>query len=177
MMALRDPRAYEESFDLAELARRIDNLVRTGTVASIDARAYRVRVAYDTDEAGQPILTAPIPWLTARAGDDRTWWAPDVGEQVVLLSPSGDLPQAIAMPALFRDAHPAPSDNPEIRRTRHEDGAVFEYDRESHRCSIALPEDGELLVAIGESRLRVRKDEVWVQAGDGTDPIRLNENG
>lgn len=90
-----------------------------------------------------------------RAGPDRTWWAPEVGEQVVLLCPSGELTQALAVPALYSDAHPAPSDDVDKRVVRHADGALFEYDRAAHRCSVTLPAAGELLVTVGAASLSI----------------------
>lgn len=144
---LYDRRRMEEALDLVELARRLANVVRAGTVAELDGD--RVRVRYDTDEAGAPILTAPIPWLTYRAGPDRSWWAPEVGEQVVLLAPSGELTQAFALPALYSDAHPAPASDPDKHVVRHSDGALFQYDRESHEYRIALPAGSRVRISAG----------------------------
>lgn len=134
-----DRRRMEGALDLAEIARRLANVVRTGTVAEVDLDAYRLRARYDTDAAGGAVLTAPIPWVVARAGGDRTWWAPEVGEEVVLLSPSGELTEAIALPAFYSSAHPAPSTEADKRVTRHSDAALFEYDRAAHRYLIQLP--------------------------------------
>ena len=144
-----DRRRNEEALDLVELARRLANVVRAGTVAELDAGGYRVRVRYDTDEKGAAILTAPIPWAVARAGPDRTWWAPEVGEQVLLLAPSGELTQAIALPALYSDAHAAPETDPEKSVARHADGALFQYDRESHEYRIALPAGSRVRISAG----------------------------
>lgn len=58
---MHDRRRLEEGFDLAELARRLANVVRVGVVAELDADARRIRVRYDTDDEGAPILSAPIP--------------------------------------------------------------------------------------------------------------------
>ena len=157
---LHDRRRYEESFEIAELARRLANVVRAGVVAEVDTDTQRLRARYDRDEEGAPILSAWIPWVTLRAGPDRTWWAPGVGEQVVLLSPSGELTQALALPALYSDTHPAPSADADKRVAKHSDGAVFEYDRAAHRYSITLPDDGEVLVTIGDTTLTVNADKI-----------------
>ncbi len=162
------PRHVDEGFELLELARRLANVVREGTVAELDAENYRVRVAYDTDEDGQPILTAPIPWLTARAGPDSTWWAPEEGEQVVLLAPSGELTQAMALPALYSDERPAPADTADKRVSRHSDGAVFEYDRENHRWRVTLPDDGEIVMTINNTRLTLEADGMTLVTPSGT---------
>ena len=161
-----DRRRDDEAFNLVELARRLANVVREGTVAEVDPAGYRVRVRYDTDDAGQPVLTAPIPWLTGRAGPDRDWWAPEEGEEVVLLAPSGELTQALALPALYSDAMPAPSDDPDKRVTRHSDGAVFEYDRAAHRWTVTIPEDGEIVFRIGSTVLRLDRNRIKGDAAE-----------
>ena len=69
-----------------------------------------MRVAYDVDAAGEPIVTAWLPWLTARAGTVLTWSAPSLGEQVLLLAPTGDLAQAFVLPAVYRIPLEPPTD-------------------------------------------------------------------
>lgn len=165
---MQDRRLDDEAFNLVELARRLANVVREGTVAAVDPANYRVRVQYDTDEAGEPVLTAPIPWMVTRAGPDREWWAPEVGEQVVLLAPSGELTQALALPALYSDAMPAPSDDPDKRVQRYSDGAVFEYDRDAHRYKVTLPAAGEMVVSIGGSTWKLESDGMTLVTPSGT---------
>ena len=150
-----DERRSERQFDLADIARRLANVIRAGVVAEVDVDRVRVRVRYDRDAEGNPILSAWLPWITQRAGAARTWWAPDVGEQVVILAPGGELNQGFVLPALNQDARPAPESDPDKRVAVHEDGARFEYDREAHRYSITLPDDGEFLVTIGGTTLRM----------------------
>ena len=169
-----DPRRLEEGFELADMARRLRNVVRAGTVDEVDLDAARMRVCYDRDDDDAPICTAWIPWIAARAGGDRTWWAPDVGEQVVLLSPSGELTQAIALPALYQSAHPAPDDSPDAHVERYDDGALFTYDRSTHRYSVTLPDDGEMLVTIGDSFLRINAQTIVGHANARAGEVRWN---
>ena len=94
---------------LADLARRLENLIRIVTIAHVDvadAAAPRVRVQ-DGD-----LLTGWLPFGALRAGTARVWSAPTVGEQVLLLSPSGELASAVVFGSLFCSATPAPSTNP-----------------------------------------------------------------
>lgn len=108
---------------VAELERRISNLLRIGTIEQIDTAAARVRV-----RSGD-ILTAWLPWLTQRAGQDLTWWAPDIGEQVLVLSPGGELAAGLVLPSLYQSANPAPGDNQDKQITQYKDGTKIEYDR------------------------------------------------
>ena len=65
---------------IQELARAIRNMIRTGIVVETDLEAGRCRV-----QTGG-IYTDWLQWLTHRAGRSRTWWAPSVGEQVMILA-------------------------------------------------------------------------------------------
>ncbi|MDD3652315.1 phage baseplate assembly protein V [Immundisolibacter sp.] len=129
---------------LIELRRRLDNIVRVGTVAAIDHATARVRV-----QTGN-LLTGWLPWSTGRAGTTRTWDPPTVGEQVTLLSPSGEPAAAIVLPAIYRDAHPAPSDAESVHLTTYPDGASIQYDHAAHLYRIALPDGASVeIVATG----------------------------
>jgi len=124
-----------ERMDLfpAEQARRGNNGLLIGTIAEVDTDKARVRV--QTGES----LTGWLPWLTARAGGERTWSAPDVGEQVLLGTPDGDLARAVVLGALFQSAHPAPANSADIHRFVFADGAYIEYDTATHRLKARIP--------------------------------------
>ncbi|MCA7001645.1 phage baseplate assembly protein V [Dickeya solani] len=113
-----------------ELQRLIQNLIRVGVVAEVDLTRPGCRV-----KTGG-LTTDWLPWLIARAGAERTWSAPSVGEQVLLLSIGGELSTAFVLPAIFSDAHPAPSDSADARVVVFPDGARFEYE----------PASGQLLI-------------------------------
>ena len=128
-----------------DVRRRVDNLLRLGVVAAVDLDRARVRVRYaGSDDA--PALTGWVPWMTPRAGDARTWWAPSVGEQVVLASPSGELAAAVVLGSLFQIEHPPPSNEAHVRRTVYADGAVVEYDAEAHALRATLPAGGTVVI-------------------------------
>ena len=91
-----------DDFEITELNRRLANLIRLGKVEEIDLAAARVKV-----RIGE-LLTAPLPWLTQKAGADKSWWAPEVGEQIVVFSPSGDPAQGVVLGAIFQQAFPPP---------------------------------------------------------------------
>ncbi|UMT46983.1 hypothetical protein AOY90_15755 [Escherichia coli] len=42
-----------------------------------------------------------LQWLTHRAGRSRTWWAPSVGEQVLILAVGGELDTAFVLPGFI----------------------------------------------------------------------------
>ncbi|WP_163372873.1 phage baseplate assembly protein V [Endozoicomonas acroporae] len=124
------------SFRLSDLERRVAGLINVGRVADLDEQAARVRV-----EFGE-ILTDWLPWLTTRAGFDRSWWAPEVGEQVLILAPSGELAQAVVLPAIYRDSHPAPVHSADLALLVFSDGTTIQYDRGKHALTAHLPAGG-----------------------------------
>ena len=135
--------------DMTDAERRLSNVVMLGQVAELDAKKGRVRV-----QAG-PILTAWLPFATVRAGPDRTWHAPEPGEQVVLVAPGGDLNQAVVVGSLYREAYPPPADNADISRTLYKDGAVMEYDRELHHWHLSVPSGGKIVMEVGPSKIEM----------------------
>ncbi|WP_337263327.1 MULTISPECIES: phage baseplate assembly protein V [unclassified Serratia (in: enterobacteria)] len=108
--------------DIAEILRRLANVVRLGTVDSIQMDPPRVRIATGG------LVTTWIPWLTLRAGSAVTWWPPTIGEQVIVLAANGELTTAVALLGLYGEAAPAPSDSNTANITRYPDGAQVSYD-------------------------------------------------
>ena len=97
-------------------------MIRTGVVAEIDLPAGRCRVQMGA------ILTDWLPWLTPRAGRSRTWWAPSIDEQVLVLSVGGELDTAFVLPGIYSTDNPAPSASADALHVTFPDGAVIEYE-------------------------------------------------
>lgn len=116
---------------LQELARALRNMIRTGVIVETDLDAGRCRV-----QTGG-IQTDWLQWLTQRAGRSRTWWAPSVGEQVMILAVGGELDTAFVLPAIFSDDHPAPSASADALHIDFPDGAVIEYEPETGALTVS----------------------------------------
>ncbi len=108
--------------NIQELARALRNMIRTGIIVETDLETGRCRV-----QTGG-IYTDWLQWLTHRAGRSRTWWAPSIGEQVLILSVGGELDTAFVLPGIFSDDHPAPSASADAWHVTFPDGAVIEYE-------------------------------------------------
>lgn len=83
------------------------------------------------------IQTTWLNWLTTRAGRSRTWWAPSVGEQVLLLAIGGELDTAFVLPGIFSDDNPAPSASADAWQVVFPDGAVIEYEPETSALTVS----------------------------------------
>lgn len=118
-------------YRVAELERRMLGMIRVGIVKELIADRVTVK-------AGD-LVTGPLPWVTRRAGNDRDWWAPEPGEQVLLVCPCGDPALGVVIPAIYRDDFPAPGNGATVHRTVYKDGAVIEYDRVAHKLKANIP--------------------------------------
>lgn len=122
------------SLSPTELLRRLENTVRLGTIAAVrHAKPARCRV-----KTGEN-TTDWLPWMTGRAGKDRTWWAPEVGEQAVVFSPGGNMGAGVVLPGCYSDSHPQPDDDPDVSCIEFEDGVRVEYNRARHVLSVNTP--------------------------------------
>lgn len=116
---------------LHDLARLLRNLIRIGVVTDVDTARALCRV-----ETGG-ITTDWLHWLTPRAGRSRTWWAPSVGEQVLLVAIGGELDTAFVLPGIYSDDHPAPSASADALHISFPDGAVIEYEPETSALTVS----------------------------------------
>ena len=152
--------------NIADLARLLENIVRFGTVEAVQMQPPRVQV-----KSGN-ITTAWRPWLNLRAGADREWDPPTIGEQVVLLSPSGNLAQGVVVTGLFSDLIPANGDRDGLHRRTYRDGAVIEYDSIAKHLRATLPGTAEV-IAEGDIDVTSNANISAVALGD----INLNSGG
>ncbi len=120
----------------ADFQRIIENLIRIAEISDVN---------YDDPENPQCRCTVgniQTNWLSvghARMGAVKDWNPPSKGEQVVLLSPSGDLSQAIIIASLSSTENPSPESDPKKPKRTYPDGAVIEYDYQNHKLSAILP--------------------------------------
>lgn len=82
-------------YELTDTARNIGTLLRFGQVLSVDYALRTCRV-----QLQENLQTDNLPWITMRAGGNAFWSAPSVDETVLILSPSGELNNAVVLPAL-----------------------------------------------------------------------------
>jgi len=138
-------------FDITELNRRLSNMICLGTIIETDYESAVVRVKIGD------IVTAWLPWLERRAGNNISWQAPELSEQVIVLSPSGELNQGVVLRGLYQDTALPPVTSPHKDHMTYADGAVIEYDREAHHLKAILPE-GATTELVSSGGIRVVGD-------------------
>ena len=114
---------------ITEILRLLRNIIRIGTVSAVNLDGGLCRV-----ETGNNV-TDWLSWLTARAGKTRSWNAPSVGEQVIILCLGGELDTGFVLPGVFSDDNPAPSASADAVYWSFPDGAAIEYEPETGALS------------------------------------------
>ncbi|EFA4278677.1 phage baseplate assembly protein V [Escherichia coli O167:H9] len=117
--------------NIQDFSRLLRNLIRIGVIVETNPESGLCRV-----QTGG-MQTTWLNWLTCRAGRSRVWWAPSVGEQVLILAIGGELDTAFVLPGIFSDDHPAPSASPDAFHVLFPDGAVIEYEPENGALTVS----------------------------------------
>ena len=106
---------------MSDFARMIANLIKQGVIAESDPRAGLVRVKHGE------LLTDWIPYFVPAAGGVSVHRPPSVGENCIVLSPSGEPANGVVLCGLASTSHPAPSGSADETVVKFPDGAVAKY--------------------------------------------------
>ena len=123
---------------LADIERRIANLIRIGTVVEVIGSKVKIQTAN--------LITKPLPYLTQRSGDCITWWSPSIGEQVLILSQCGELNNGVVLPAIPTKEYQTKEQTKHI--ITYADGTSISYDYENKKLDIN---------AVGEVKIKATK--------------------
>ncbi len=129
---------HDNGMHTPDIFRLLHNLLRFGTIAAVDHQRAQCRV-----KTGE-LTTDWLNWVTLAAGNTRTWQAPTLGEQVLLLSPGGELSAGVALCGLYCDSYGAPSHEASLHLMQYPDGAVLAYDHAQHTLQVNLPDSGAI---------------------------------
>jgi phage baseplate assembly protein V len=86
-----------------------------------------------------------------------------MGEGVMLICPSGDLAQAVALRGFYSEDFPAPSTDPNKHLRVYRDGALVEYDSAAHSLQAVLPAGATVLI-VAPGSVTVQTETALVQA-------------
>lgn len=92
---------------LAALEHRFAGLMRHGTVEEVNTSEGWVRLNIGPGTEGGPLLGPKIPYAQM-AGGLKVHAPPSVGQQMTLISPAGDIRQAIALPMTWSENNQSP---------------------------------------------------------------------
>lgn len=146
----------ENNFAISELQRKLANIVRIGVVKEIDYEKAKVRVKIGD------IVTDYLPWITSRAGEERSWLPPSINEQVVILSPLGELSLGVVLAGIYQQNYSAPENSEMINSLVFQDGTKFTYDKEKHHLEIEVAD--KITLKAGESSIEMTKGSIKLKA-------------
>ncbi len=127
----------------ADINRRLENLIRFGTIKTVNPSKPIPLVTVDLDD----IVTPEIRFFNARSGNDSTWDPPSVEEEVMVISPCGEIgPTSVVFYGLYNNEHPSPSDDLNKKIRVFADGCIIAYDVAAHHLSAILPSGGKAIV-------------------------------
>lgn len=147
--------------DLAEQARRMENMIRHGRITDVDPEKglYRQEIGMDADGTPQK-----SPWVryAQHAGPLKGHVVPAVGQSMTLFSPGGDVEQGIGHAYGWNKANPSPGSTSDH---------VFTY-LDKIKITIA---DGKVVATIPETTFRVDDDHAFTLDKSGmthTGPVQ-----
>lgn len=123
-----------------ENERRMNNMVNRGIVTEVDYANAVCRVQIDS------LVTDWLPFGSVRMGKVKVWNPPHVGEQVMLISETGELETALILGGFDYDDQPNPSTDGNVIAIHCDDGAAFSYNHDSHLLTIDLPNDSKTAI-------------------------------
>jgi len=123
----------QDGYALADLTKRLSNIIRIGTIFEINVQIAKARVKIGELE------TDFLPWANSNSGSNNIWNPPEIYEQVVILSPSGDLSQAIILPSLYKNN--ASNSDQNIKSITYQDGSKISFNVSSGTLDLDLKGD------------------------------------
>ena len=137
----------------------LHNLIRIAEVVKVDGKRACVRVDF-----GGGALSAWLAFHVGAAGGDRIWRAPQVGEKVLVLSPSGQTSAGCVLPGFYTRARPAPEKNTDVIGLFRKDGARLSHDAGTHHAVIDATPAGTIELVAGPSRITIDAGGVRITA-------------
>lgn len=129
-------------------------MFRTGVVNRVDIQTARIRVVFlDRDHMSSYWLPIVVP----KTQNDKSYWIPDVGEQVVCLMDDHDEAGAV-LGSIYSTTDLPPVQSADKYHFSFNDGASFEYDRAAHTFSVSLPSPATLSVTASGASIEIDTD-------------------
>jgi phage baseplate assembly protein gpV len=113
---------------------------RVGIVRQQDTLRAKVRVVFpDYDE----VISWWLPIIFFKTQNDKAYWIPDIGEQVVCLMDLRDEAGAV-LGAIYSDADLPPVDSANKFHLAFQDGTNFDYDRVAHILDLVFQDTTQI---------------------------------
>jgi phage baseplate assembly protein V len=140
---------------------------RVGIVQQQDTAQAKVRVVFpDYDE----MISWWLPVVFFKTQDDKAYWIPDIGEQVVCLMDLRDEAGAV-LGAIYSAADVPPVNSADKFYLGFKDGAKFDYDRVAHVFDLLFQDSTELTYNAESHLLDLKFQDQAELKYDGTEHV------
>lgn len=151
-----------DAFAFADGANRQANLIRFGVITQVQPGPPTLaRVQFE-----DTWVSDFLPVFQLASGSVRAWSVPVTGEQVCVLSPTGEPSVGAILRGLPCNAFPEASGEPDLTVIgKWDDGATDTYDAADKARTIAIPAGGKLTLAVGVLTIRIEGGGITLDAG------------
>lgn len=114
---------------------KMNNLIRFGYIEAqedIDCENQKVRV-----RLSEEFKTGWLIFTPERAGSSSFWNPPEVGENVLIICPYGEILQGIVIKSVYSEPFPSPGNDKNIVREKFGDHIFLDYDKKNGAVSIS----------------------------------------
>jgi phage baseplate assembly protein V len=126
-------------------------MFRVGIVQEQDVVNAKVRVVFpDYDQMLSWWLFIAVP----KTQNDKAYWIPDIGEQVLCFMDEHDEDGAV-LGAIYSQVDTTPVQSADKWHITMQDGAVFEYDRSSSQFLMSLPLGGSVTITANQVTIQI----------------------
>ncbi|KIC36552.1 phage baseplate assembly protein V [Leisingera sp. ANG-M7] len=101
------------SYSAARGEQMREGIVRFGVVTAVDAGAARAKVSFGGDS-----VSGWLPWKAERAAAISVWAPVSIGEQVIVVSESGDTANGVILGSVFSDGNPGAGSSEAMHRVK-----------------------------------------------------------
>lgn len=127
-------------------------MFRVGIVEAQDVPNCRVRVTFpDRDQ----MVSYWLPVLVAKTQNDKSYYLPDLKEQVVCYMDGHDEDGAVLGSIYSSTDTPPASMTADKWHITFKDGATFEYNRSSHALAVSVPSNGTISIATNNATIAI----------------------
>lgn len=133
----------DQSQEIARLYQLLGQVVRVGTVTSINATDCSARVQFK-DRNG--VVSYDLRVLVKNTLNQKDYWMPEVYEQVLCLFLPNGIEQGYILGSFFSRVTTPLADSEKIRKVTFDDGTAIEYDRDTNKLQIDISESAGQVV-------------------------------
>lgn len=123
----------------------VEGIVRVGQVSSIDEQAGTVRVIF-SDRDNSVSYDFPVTYPLTQ--NDKMYYMPTIQEWLVCVLLPNNPAQGFILGSYYSETRKPPVTDKNLFHIRFEDGTILEYDKQSHKLTVDVPENGDKSIEV-----------------------------